>query len=409
VRIRSNGQQGFFNYYTNLETNQYAQDFLYSATPSGYDIYSARLDYTRMLHKKYKMELGGRGSRVVSDNDFKFYFNNGSLVDDPSRSNHFLYSENIYAGYVNFNGPLSKTLTLQAGLRAERTQSTGNLLTTGQVNTRDYTKLFPSVFLQHKVSKDYGISYSYSRRLTRPNYGNLNPFRSYRDPYTYSEGNPGLRPQYTHLFTINQSYKSIYSLSLNVQRNRDVMSEVPILDVSNNITIYTTGNLDQSYSVGATAVAPLKIAKWWDSQNTSILSYSELSSLSNNGLLENKQLFFMFQSNHTMRLPKEMRIELNMLYRGPAANGLYHMAGMSRIDVAVKKSFLNKKLELSMNANDLFKGYRYLWTTNINGNVNDFDQYFRWRSVGASLRYNFSKGQKVDSKKRTAVEELNRT
>jgi hypothetical protein len=85
------------------------------------------------------------------------------------------------------------------------------------------------------------------------------------------------------------------------------------------------------------------------------------------------------------------------------------MASMHRVDVAFKRSFYKKKMDLSVNANDIFKGMRYFWTTDIGGNVNEFDQYFRFRTIGVTIRYNFSKGQKVNVKQRSTVEELNRT
>jgi hypothetical protein len=121
-------------------------------------------------------------------------------------------------------------------------------------------------------------------------------------------------------------------------------------------------------------------------------------------------MFAMLQSNHTILLPRDFRMELNILLRSPAASGLYHMAPMHRIDIAFKKSFLNKKLDITTNIYDVFKTFRYYWTTDIGGQVNEFDQYFRIRTVGVSLRYNFSKGQKVEQKRRSATpEELNRT
>ena len=313
----------------------------------------------------------------------------------------------IFAGYLNFNGPLGKKLTMQTGLRGEKTISTGTSYTTGQVTKRNYFNLFPSVFLQHKISENYGINYSYSRRLTRPNYGNLNPFRAYRDPYTWYEGNPFLRPQYTNSFSIAQVIRKIYNITLSYQRNKDVMAEVPILDVDNATTIYTTGNINDGYNVGMTVVAPFKLTKKWDSQNTLVLSYAEFSAVTSNGSLTNDQLFVMLQSNHTILLPKDYRVEVNMLFRGPAAAGLYHMHSMHRTDVAFKKT-LNKKVDLTLNFNDIFKGWRFYWTTDINGNVNDFDQYFRFRSIGFSVRYNFSKGIKVERKTTNVVEEVNR-
>ncbi|HVG16246.1 MAG TPA: outer membrane beta-barrel family protein, partial [Chitinophagaceae bacterium] len=314
-----------------------------------------------------------------------------------------------YAAYFTWSSTLSDKISAQAGLRAEETHSRGESITTGQVTERNYLNFFPSVFVQQKVNDNYGINYNYSRRLTRPNYGNLNPFKAYRDPYTWIEGNPYLRPQYTHAFSITQTFKKAYTLTASYNLSRDVMSEIPILDVANAVTIYTTGNIDDGHSASLTAVGPLKITKKWDTQNTILLSYNKFSTVSNNGLLVNDQLFFMFQSNQTVLLPKDLRMEVNLVFRGPAAAGLYHMASMHRLDVAFKKSLLKKKLELALNANDLFKGFRYLWTTNIGGNINEFDQYFRFRSVGLSLRYNFSKGQKVDAKRRAnSVEEVNR-
>lgn len=410
VKITNRGASYFNNYYTDLQSNRQTTDLLYNHTPNGYDIYSARLDFILPLNKKHKLEMGGRASQIKSDNDFRFYFNNGALVLDPQRTNHFKYDEKIYAAYLNWNGTISEKITVQSGLRLENTASLGNSLTAGKITSRNYTNLFPSVFLQQKVSDNYGISYSYSRRLTRPNYGSLNPFRAYRDPYTWYEGNTELRPQYTHSFGVTQTFRKIYNLSLSYQRHTDVMAEIPVLLVDDTTTIYTTGNVDDGYSVGGTATAPLKITRWWDTQNTTVLSYSKFSMQSNNGQLNNDQLFFMFQSNHTIQLPKSIRLELNLLYRGPAASGLYHMASMHRVDVAFRKSFLDKKFDLSLNANDIFKGFRYFWTTDINGNVNEFDQYFRFRTIGATLRFNFSKGQKVDTKRRNnTLEEVNRT
>ncbi len=189
AHITNRGYSSYYNYFTNLSNSQKTQDLLFANTPNGYDIYSAKVDFTKPLRKEHKLETGGRYSRVQSDNDFRFYFNNGGLVLDPLRTNHFRFRENIYAAYANWNGPLSKKITAQAGLRMEHTQSLGASLTIGTRTPRRYTNFFPSLFVQQKVSDNYGINYSYSYRITRPNYGNLNPFRAYRDPYTWYQGN----------------------------------------------------------------------------------------------------------------------------------------------------------------------------------------------------------------------------
>jgi hypothetical protein len=178
--------------------------------------------------------------------------------------------------------------------------------------------------------------------------------------------------------------------------------------VAKALTVYTQGNMNKSRSLGMTAIAPLKIMKKWDSQNTAVMSYNKFFLNTDTSNLTNAQLFFGVQSNHTILLPKALRMELVMVYRGPAASGLYKMAALTRVDVAFKRSFLKNKLEAALNATDIFKGFRLLWETDIANNVNDFDQYFRVRAISFSLRYTFSKGIKVEERKKATVDEVNR-
>lgn len=408
ARVRNEGDGNFYNRFVRLSDGQLTSDNLFTYTPNGFDIYSGKIDFTHPLNKQHKLEAGGRISRVESDNDFRFYFNNTGKVLDPLRTNHFVYIENIFAAYLNWNGVLSSKTTLQAGLRAEQTQSKGESFTTGEVNQRKYLDLFPSVFLQHKVSETYNVAASYSRRLNRPNYGNLNPFRSYRDPYTWTVGNPYLRPQYTNLFNFNQTFKKIYILQLFYQHTKDVMIELPMLDAANAVTVYTTGNVDDSYSGGLSAIIPVKLAKKWDTRNTAQVSYSKFTTFQGMEKIVNDQVFYYLQSAHTVLLPKNFRTEATFLYRGPAAAGLYLQKAMHRIDLAFNKSFRNKKYELAVNVTDITKGWRFDWAANFGGNINEFDQYMRWRTVGLTLRYNFSKGQKAEVKQRSGPDELNR-
>ncbi|PRY07300.1 outer membrane receptor protein involved in Fe transport [Pontibacter ummariensis] len=412
VRITNDGFANFYNYYDSLASDKpVLQDFLYTDTPNGFDIYSAKLDFTKPFAEGHKLELGAKASRVISDSDSRFYFNNSEVpILDIKRTNHFIYNENIFAAYVNWSSKLSERFSLQAGLRAEQTVSEGESKTTGQVTERDYLNLFPSVFLQQKVNDSYEISYSYSRRLQRPNYGQLNPFFAYRDPYTYWQGNPYLRSQYTHAFSVTQVYQKNYSLILNYQRNQDVIAELPAIDTETATTIYYIGNVDASQSFGLTAVVPLKIMKNWDTNNTLVVSYQEYSTIVNQEQVINDQVYYMLQSNHNILLPLDLRLEVNAVYNGPVAYALYRVEPRWWVHLGLKKSFWDKKLDLSLNVNDVFKSQRLLIAADVGeGNISDFDQYFRARHVGLSLRYNFSKGQKVEERRRNTLEELNRT
>lgn len=412
ARIRNPARSDFFNYFDDLSSAQPdSTDFLFTDLQSGYTIYAAKMDFTRPFSRGRKLELGAKTSRVISDNDARFYLNNGDVpVLDTRRTNHFYYREYIYAAYVNWNTKLGERYTVQAGLRAEQTQSNGQLLTTGQVTKRSYLSLFPSLFVQQKVNADYEINYSYSRRIQRPNYGNLNPFILYRDPYTWWQGNPYLRPQYTHAFSMTHSFKKTYSFVLGYQLIRDVIAELPLLDTEKATTVYYIGNVNDGHNVSLTGIVPIKFSKHWESSNTLVMSYNKFNTVVNQASIANDRIFYMIQSNQTIQLPFDLRAEINGAYRGPTAYGLYFVDSQWWIHLGLKKTFLNKTLDVSLNANDIFKGQRIKTATVVDRNINEFDQYFRARTLGFTLRYKFSRGQKVDERRRNnSLEELNRT
>lgn len=408
VHITKQGYANFYNYFTEIASGQKTQDLLYTNNPNGYDVYSGKIDFIRPLKKGQRLDAGVRISQVVSDNDNKFYFNNGSMVSDPTRTNHFKYTEAIYAAYASWNGTLSKKLSAQAGLRMEHTSSVGNSITLGRITPRKYTNLFPTLFLQQKVSENYGINYSISRRINRPNYSSLNPFRLYRDPYTWIEGNPFLQPSYTNVLSIANVIRKRYIITLNYQRTDGVISEQLYMDPANAVTVYTQANLSKSRNLGASAVAPLRVMKKWDSQNTVVLSYNKFFLNSDIAQQINAQLFFAVQSNHTILLPEAIRMEIGLVYRGPAASGIYKQAAMTRMDVAFKRAFAKNKLEAAVNVTDIFRGWSNVSTAKIANNISDYDQYFRTRAVSFSLTYKFSKGQKVEERKKAKVEEEDR-
>jgi hypothetical protein len=208
---------------------------------------------------------------------------------------------------------------------------------------------------------------------------------------------------------VTQTLQKKYVFILSYQLNKDFIAELLRFTPDNTTTIYYNGNVDGAYNFGGTAIAPINITKKWTSQNTLNFTYNYNKIYMDQLRLINKQLYYSFQSVHTILLPQNFRMELTGLYQGPAAYGLYEIKPRGRFDFALRRSFIKKRLDVTINAIDIFKTQRLKFNTRINGNVNDFDQYLRPRVFGLTLRYNFSKGQKVDVKKRNTVDEVNRT
>ncbi|MPT31054.1 MAG: TonB-dependent receptor, partial [Chryseobacterium sp.] len=171
------------------------------------NIYSLKSDLTKVFKKNWKLETGLKTSFVKADNDLQFFdASSGTSIIDNSKTNHFIYEENINAVYGNVIKNWEK-FKVNFGLRMENTNVTGNQLTTNQINKKNYTQLFPSAVFSYDVDDKNSVELNFSRRITRPNYRQLNPFKFYLDPTTYQAGNPNLDPQTT------MNYEFTYSLS----------------------------------------------------------------------------------------------------------------------------------------------------------------------------------------------------
>ena len=411
VRLNNKGNADFYNNFYTIEGKELVdQEILKSDNPTYYDIYSAKVDFSKKISDFGKLELGLKASYVKSDNKLNFYsVEDGTKVRDDKRSNHFIYTEYIYAAYANFNAKLSDRWNVQAGLRAEQTVAEGESVTLDQTTPRDYTNLFPSIFVQQKVSDNYQISYNYSRRIDRPRYDNLNPFIFYLDPYTWATGNPYLRAQFTNSFEIKQTLKNNYNLILGYAITEDFITEIPEQNNADKTTIFSQRNVDDFENISATLVAPVQVTPKWGMNNNLVFAYQKFTTVLDEKPLENNETFFMAQTTNNFQLPKDVKFELSAAYQGPLAHGLYKIESQWWIDAGVKKSFMDKKLDVSLNVTDIFKTRQVVGSANFDGNINFFDQYFSAQSFRVNVRYMFNKGEKFEMKNRnTSLEELNR-
>ncbi|QIL77662.1 TonB-dependent receptor [Hymenobacter sp. HDW8] len=275
VTLTDETQSTFLNRYLTLNAPEEGKtQSLASDNPVRYDIYAAKVDYTKALGGKSELELGGKISQVRSNNELAFYTTSASeRILDVTRSNHFVYRENIVAGYTNFSISLGSKWKLQGGLRAEQTRSKGNSRTLGTTTARRYLDLFPSVFVQQQVSKEYQVSYQYSRRISRPRYEDLNPFVFFLDPYTFAQGNPQLRPQYTNSWQVSQTLKSTYNLTLGFARTADYIAEIPTQNAQDTLTLMQQRNVDHFDQVNGTLSVPVHLGSKWQINNVLSVAY----------------------------------------------------------------------------------------------------------------------------------------
>lgn len=365
-------------------------EYLRNQSPSTINIRTAKADYTYPISKTLKFEAGAKFSNVKTDNNLIAQLRNpaGVYVNDASRTNHFIYQEKIDAGYLNL-GKSYKNTSVQVGVRAEYTTSNGYLVNSPAV-VRHYLDFFPSLFINHSIDKKNDIGFSYSRRIDRPDYGSLNPFVFYLDKYTYQQGNPFLRPQYTHALEVNYTWNKTINVALNYSHTTDVINQIILTDTIKKASYQTNLNLQVQNSYSMNISSPYTIAKWWTGNANLNMFYNKFES---DGLLgaNLNDGSFAYQARATQNLTfiKGYRIEVTGVYRSAATRGIYKMQEQYAADAGISHSFANKKANIKLAMSDIFNTRRNNVTSMYQSVNLDIHQRNETRVTRLTFTYNF--------------------
>lgn len=113
-----------------------AEEHLRHINTQDIEVWSAKADFSTPVWKNAKMDIGAKSAGTTIDNDLVYeQQSGGSWNVDTDRTNNFVYSETIHAGYVSVNQNLGK-VNIQVGLRGEHTSAEGNQRTTSEVNQK---------------------------------------------------------------------------------------------------------------------------------------------------------------------------------------------------------------------------------------------------------------------------------
>lgn len=386
-------------------TQQQPDQYLQEQTPSTIDIHTAKADYTKPLSKTVTLEAGVKLSDVKTDNDLEAQkLQNGVYMNDTTKTNRFIYDEKIDAGYFNLKKTFKNT-SVQVGLRAEYTQSRGDLVTQDSVAQRKYLDLFPSFFFTHTFSDKNELDFSYSRRIDRPSYEDLNPFIYYLDQYTYQKGNPFLKPQYTNNFELDYTYNKTLNVSLNYAHTSDAITEIILTNVARKATYQTTLNLQTQDSYSVDINSPYTITKWWSGNaelNVFDLQFKSDSLFGGN--LSDGKLTYQIKATQTFTFAG-IKAELFTRYNAPMIYGIYHLHSRWSNDIGFSHSFYQKKLNIKFAVTDVFN----TWSNNLDANyqADNFSIRQKGQTRGArlTLTYNFGNSKIKASEHHSGAED----
>lgn len=359
---------------------------------------SSNVDYLFPFGKKGKFEAGWQGSiRQISNNYEVREVVNSIENPDVDFTNDFLYEEAIHGIYLNIGNAINR-FSWQTGLRVEYSDVTTKLLATNQTYYTGYTDLFPSAFFTYKLTDADAFQLSYSRRIQRPVYSDLNPFFTIRDRRNIFRGNPNIEPEYTNAFElgyIHYGEKVLLSSVAYYRHTKDVIKRLQRVDSdSPGITITQAENLDfkRNYGVELTyAYFPQK--KW--RLNGDLNLYHSLSQGS--FWHERKEVFvgggsFSMDTKASSRysIREKLNTQITLSYSAPRTTTQGLNRATTALDFAVGLDFLKKNGTLTLSVNDIFNSRRRRSFSEDDTFYSEDNFLWQSRTIVLSFHYRFN-------------------
>ena len=377
------------------------QSLLESTLPATIKIQTAKLDYIHPLEKIGKIELGVKSSFVNTDNTASFFdVESGTATPNYEFSNRFKYKEHINAGYLNYSRDWDR-LSLQLGMRLENTRinghQLGNPLIADSSFTRNYTGLFPTLYLAYRLdsAQKHQFGFSLGRRIDRPNYQDLNPFTYPIDRFTYYGGNPFLVPTYSYNLELSHTYKNKITTSLEYSIIKNLIQETN--EQKGTVYYSRPGNYGQQTVFGLTVNASLQPYKWWTLQIYTEFKNAGFESILYGQTLDENRWYWYVGPTHQFTITKNLSAELAGSYQTRILSGQFLTIPVWQVRTGLSQKVLKGNGTVRLNLSDVF------YTNQPGGDIRNIaNSKANWlskldsRVFTISFAYRFNKGKTLD-------------
>ena len=401
------------NTYTDRNNNVTSTSNFSFSTPVDIDISTLKIDYeTNGLNGK--IGLGAKYGNVSTDNTFLFF--NGLTPDttiNASKSNLFDYSEKVIAGYLSYATSLNEKWNLTTGLRTEHTNSRGTLTVfdsqfSEPPTEQNYLSFFPSFGLTYAPQRGNTWSFNYGRRINRPDYVVLNPFRTQLSELDFAIGNPNLRPEIVNNAEIGYTYKYRFNFKLAYSLTTDKITRLIGTDDSDpRASFINHDNLAEQQVINLSTSLPFQINDFWSAFFNASVNYQKNNAEYPDGnVIDVDAWGYNFFQQHTFKLGKGFSGELSGWFSGPGIwGGVFIYESSYSVNLGLQKRFLNDQLNAKIGFNDLFD--QSFWS-----GFSDFDNLLQYgqgdwdaRRFSVSLSYNFGNNNVKSRKRKTGLED----
>jgi hypothetical protein len=372
IYYKSTSDQLFQNYTYDPAMKPLSSNTLSGDLPSTINIYSFKTDYTHPFHHDFKLEAGLKTSFVATDNKANYFDVNGNeYIPDTSKTNYFVYHENINAVYFNLTKKYKKW-NFQAGLRVENTNydghQYGNIYTVNNNDSsfkKSYVNAFPTAYVSYELNDNNTFNVNFGRRIDRPDYGDLNPFLFFLDEYTYQAGNPYLQPQISTNIELSHTYHNMLTTTLNYSNTQNFFAET--FEQDGHATIVRRGNIGRRENAGIAVSLSLPVTKWWNTTIYVNVNYNHFTGELYGEALNVNAIQGMGNMTNMFKFKHGWSAELSGWYRTSGIEGQIYILPMGQTSTAIAKQIMKDKGTLKLGLRDIF------YTQQVRGTI-DFQQ-----------------------------------
>lgn len=325
-----------------------------------------KLDYNNKINDNLKVEAGAKATKNDFENDVSVANEiDGMFVFDPTLTNFSVLDEKILAAYGSAEYTIDEKTSAKAGLRYEYTDSRLDVDTQGRVVDRQFGKWFPSIFLSRTLTENLSMNLSYSKRITRPTFNDLAPFVIFFEPNTFLSGNAGLQPAISNTYKYDITFKSYFLSFQYTDEDATIANFQERIDPDTGRLIFEAANLDYTRTFSIIAGIPVKLTKWWRTQNNLTYVRQKVRSFYLGVPIEQELGIFSANSTHSFKVSDSFSAELSGFYNGPGFFGNARYDEFYAINIGLQNKFSDKWGTLKFSINDIFDSLEFNGGTNL--------------------------------------------
>ncbi|HMH32435.1 MAG TPA: TonB-dependent receptor [Puia sp.] len=413
LEISANSSFGNNHIDANSYQVQQPQDSIFygtnSTNPGKENETEIKLDYTQPLKKGVLLGVGGKLSLrdINSRSDVLSYQPAmGTYVFNNALSNSLSYHQQVYAGYAEMSFPVAKLFNAKIGGRYERTEINSFYSNAQQqVNAPGYNTFVPSIFFIRKIGENQTVKISYSKRIERPDYRDLNPFINTIDPKNVTAGNPYLKPEIGNRIELSYSREfdktgSIMVTAFYRANDHDIQPYIvyyPTLVVGDstytNIAVSTNQNIGLEKNMGLSLFADIHPgSKFGIRTNVFVFERHTINAI--DAGYNSNSFNYRININLSYQFPKNFAGEFFGNFNSPRNEAQGRYPSFTSYSFAFRKQIWNKKGSIALTATNPFGEY-------VDQKTEVFGPNFRtnslrrvpFRSIGINFTWKFGKLQ----------------